>query len=41
MYSREDKARDIDPAGVEGEEDLVNAFSDLKGGQNRTLWYKL
>lgn len=33
LYSSENKARDVDPAGVQGEEDLVNAFSDLTDRQ--------
>jgi hypothetical protein len=42
LYSRGNKTRDVDPAGVEGEEDLVdvNASSDLMDWQNRMLLYK-
>jgi hypothetical protein len=33
LYSSENKASDVDPARVQGEEDLVNAFSDLTDRQ--------
>ncbi|OGE49319.1 hypothetical protein PENARI_c022G02176 [Penicillium arizonense] len=43
LYSRENKTRDVDPAGLEGKEDLVNvnASSDFMDWQNRMLLYKL
>jgi ACS family allantoate permease-like MFS transporter len=42
LYYRENKARDSDPHEiVDGEEDLLNAFSDMTDRQNKKLRYKL